>query len=125
MTKIKAIVIGGLALTIISVVGVQHIRLGIAQSRADAAEASLETCKRNRMILAQAIEDQNAAIAELRAKADAQAERIALAAQDAAQARREAEARVRRVLSETVPEECSAAVQWGAEQAGELAKRWM
>lgn len=125
MARIKALIAGGLVLTSLAVIGVQHLRLGMAQSRAETAEASLEQCKQNRMILAQAVEDQNDAIAELKAKADAQAERIALAAQDAAQARREAEARVRRVLAETVPEECSAAVQWGAEKAGELAKRWM
>ena len=125
MTRIKAIIAGGLVLTILAVIGVQHLRLGIAQSRAETAEAALASCKRDRMTLVESIKDQNAAIAEMKAKADAQAERLAVAAQDAAQARREAEARVRRVLSEAVPEECSAAVQWGAEQGARLAERWM
>ena len=125
MTKIKALVLGGLVLTILAVIGVQHLRLGIAQSRAETAEAALASCKRDRMTLVESIKDQNAAIAEMKAKADAQAERLAVAAQDAAQARRDAEVRVRRIMAEEVPQECSAAVQWGAEQGAKLAERWM
>ena len=124
MTKIKALVLGGLVLTIISVIGVQHLRLGIAQSRAETAEAALASCKRDRMTLVENIKDQNAAIDEMKAKADAQAERLAVAAQDAAQARRDAEVRVRRIMAEEVPQECSAAVQWGAEKAVDLSEQW-
>ena len=125
MTKIKALVLGGLVLTIISVIGVQHLRLGIAQNRADTAEAALASCKRERMILVESIKKQKAAIAEMKAQADAQAERLAVAAQDAAEARRDAEVRVRRIMAEEVPQECAAAVQWGAEQGARLAERWM
>ena len=120
----KALIAGGLVLTSLAVIGVQHLRLGIAQNRADTAEAALASCKRDRMTLVESIKDQNAAIAEMKAQADAQAERLAVAAQDAAQARRDAEVRVRRVLSEAVPEECSAAVQWGAEKAVDLSEQW-
>ncbi|MAT70395.1 MAG: hypothetical protein CMJ58_12820 [Planctomycetaceae bacterium] len=125
MTKIKALVLGGLVLTIISVIGVQHLRLGIAQNRADTAEAALASCNRDRMTLVESIKDQNAAIAEMKAQADAQAERLAVAAQDAAEARRDAEVRVRRIMAEEVPQECAAAVRWGAEQGAKLAERWM
>ena len=124
MTKIKALVLGGLVLTIISVIGVQHLRLGIAQNRADTAEAALASCKRDRMTLVESIKDQNAAIAEMKAQADAQAERLAVAAQDAAEARRDAEVRVRRIMAEEVPQECAAAVQWGAEKAVDLSEQW-
>ena len=78
MTRIKAIIAGGLVLTILAVIGVQHLRLGIAQSRAETAEAALASCKRDRMTLVESIKDQNAAIAEMKAKADAQAERLAV-----------------------------------------------
>lgn len=125
MTRIKALIAGGLVAVVLAVIGVQHLRLGMAQSRAETAEAALASCKRERMTLVDAVERQNAAIAEMKSQADAQAERLAAASHDAAQARRDAEARVRRIMAEEVPQECAAAVRWGAEQGAKLAERWM
>ena len=58
MTRIKSLIAGGLVLTILTVIGVQHLRLGIAQNRADTAEAALASCKRERMILVESIKKQ-------------------------------------------------------------------
>lgn len=125
MTRAKLLAIGGLVVVILAVIGVQHFRIQLAQGRAEMAEAALTSCKRDRLTLVQSIEDQNAAIAALQAASEAQAQKVAVAAQEAAQARRDADARVRRTLAAVVPQECTAAVRWGAEQAVELAEGWM
>lgn len=118
--------IAGVALiAIIAWVGVLQLRMGAAQQRAETAEAALELCKRERGDLEAAIAKQNTAVAALQAASKAQAERVATAAQEAAQARRDAEARVRRIMAQPVPQECAAAVRWGAEQAAVLAEGWL
>lgn len=71
------------------------------------------------------IDRQAAAIKEMKAAGEAQADRVARAAADARKARQESDRRVRELLAKSrVPSECRAATDWAAAQAKEIAKDW-
>lgn len=88
-------------------------------ARADVARLTVE---RDRALAD--VQAQNAAVAALQDKAREQDDRATKAAQDAAQARRDADARVRKLLTAQVPTQCPEAVRWGAETGRALAERW-
>ena len=65
---------------------------------------------------------QNAAVAELRAKGEAQDQKIKLAQAKAANLLRSA--LVKAQVHEPVPQECEAAIEWGQSKINELTNRW-
>jgi septal ring factor EnvC (AmiA/AmiB activator) len=89
-----------------------------------AARADLATCTAQYAALQDQVTQQNAAIADYRAKAAAQQQ-----AADAAQAQarsqiEQSQRRLQRILTAPVPAECPAAVAWTREQAAAIGARW-
>jgi len=102
-------------IAIICLVCYAYIRITTVTSQRDNA--------RNQLTLLQAkVTKQNAAILELKRLEALQNKKIAEANKKAEQERIKAEKAVADIMKEKVPEECLAAVAWGAEQGPRIAK---
>lgn len=120
----QGLALGTIALVAVGLIVSQGVRLDRAHDRLKVAEAQLSECNTGAASLEQHIRQQNEAVAALEAAGAAQVKRAQEAATAAQAARTAAEARVRALMAQPVPQDCAQAVQWGASVGAGLAERW-